>query len=137
LRDKVVGPPVVVGVVGGVRSHSRSIQVLCLLALCTTLAAMAQVLPTLNGACSVSPAGLESCNWLSAVTARPDKKTENGKTRLFVTHYTLAPGDDWQRRLTKVSHVVLLSPWSFLRKERLWHPREGSLRSTGYSLVKS
>jgi hypothetical protein len=70
----------------------RSIKVLFLLALCTTLAATAQVLPSSTGACSVSPAGLESCNWLSAVTVRPDKKTENAKTKLFVTRYTLAPG---------------------------------------------
>ena len=34
------------------------------------------------------------CNWLSALTVLADKKTENGngKTKLFVTHYTLAPG---------------------------------------------
>ena len=69
----------------------RSLQVLCLLALCTSFSATAQVSPSSSGACSVSPAGLEGCNWLSGLTARPDKKTE-GKTKLFVTHYTLAPG---------------------------------------------
>jgi len=70
----------------------RSIQVLCLLAFCTSFATTAQVLPSSSGACSVSPAGLEGCNWLSALTGRPNKKAENGKAKLFVTRYTLAPG---------------------------------------------
>jgi hypothetical protein len=72
----------------------RYIQVLCVLAICTSFAATAEVLPSSNGSCSVSPTGLMGCNWLSALTVLADKKTENGngKTKLFMTHYTLAPG---------------------------------------------
>jgi hypothetical protein len=68
----------------------RFIQTLCLPSLCTSFAMNAQVLPSSSGACSVNSVGLEGCNWISGVT-RPDKKT-NGRTKLFVTHYTLAPG---------------------------------------------
>ena len=72
----------------------RYIQMLCVFALCTSCAATAQVLPSSNGTCSVSPTGLMGCNWLSALTVLADRKPENGneKTKLFVTHYTLAPG---------------------------------------------
>jgi hypothetical protein len=41
-----------------------------------------QVLPASNGSCSVSPSGLERCQWMSGVKS----------SKLFVTRYILAPG---------------------------------------------
>jgi mannose-6-phosphate isomerase-like protein (cupin superfamily) len=88
-RDKIIGR---IAHLKMAVNDMRSVQVLCLLAFCTSFAAKAQVLPSSSGACSVSPAGLEGCNWLSALTVRPNKNAENGKTKVFVTRYTLAPG---------------------------------------------
>jgi hypothetical protein len=73
-------------------NHMRFVQLLCLLALCTGFATTAQILPSSSGSCSVSPTGLEGCTWMSGVRSHLGKQTEKGKTALFVTFYTLAPG---------------------------------------------
>jgi hypothetical protein len=58
----------------------------------------AQVLPTSNGSCGISTSGLESCDWMSAVTLRKAGTTKTADTaadsrpKLFVTRYILAPG---------------------------------------------
>ena len=74
-------------------------QVVCVLALLSGLGATAQTLPKLNGSCSVSASGLESCDWMSAITLRRKTDTaKNGRTtahdrpEMLVTRYILAPG---------------------------------------------
>ncbi len=46
--------------------------------------AFAQMGPASSGYCSVSPTGLEGCNWMSGLNAKTSP--------LFVTRYHLAPG---------------------------------------------
>lgn len=89
----------------------RWLQVVFLLALCTPFTATAQVSPSSNGSCSVNAAGLEDCDWLSAYTLRRDKKTEkkteNRETKLFVTHYTLAPGAPLRKPVSDYDNVMV------------------------------
>lgn len=57
---------------------------LWLLAFLFTLSASAQIGPSSDGYCSVSPTGIEGCNWMSGLNAKTSP--------LFVTRYHLAPG---------------------------------------------
>jgi hypothetical protein len=58
----------------------------------------AQVLPTSNGSCGISASGVESCNWISAITLRNAGTTKTPDTaadlrpKLFVTRCILVPG---------------------------------------------
>lgn len=67
-------------------------------ALCSFLTTTAQVLPTSTGSCGVSPSGLASCDWVSAVRIRnADGSTSKQRVstvhpELFVTRFNLAPG---------------------------------------------
>jgi hypothetical protein len=85
----------------------RSIHLLCLLLLAASLSAKAQVLPSSNGTCSISPSGLEGCEWLSAVTGGPDTKRLSEKPRLLVTRYTLAPGAPLKKAAEEHNKLVV------------------------------
>jgi mannose-6-phosphate isomerase-like protein (cupin superfamily) len=76
----------------------RYMPAFCLLLLFSGHIAAGQVLPASNGSCSVSPSGVECCQWLTGGSLR---KTDSSKTTnasddngsgLFVTRYLLAPG---------------------------------------------
>ena|SRR5260370_27941873 len=60
----------------------RYIPAVCLFLLFSAYCAAGQVLPESNGSCSVSPSGLERCEWMGGVKS----------SKLFVTRYILAPG---------------------------------------------
>ena len=76
----------------------QCVPAVCLFVFLNALAAPAQVLPISSGSCRVSASGLESCNWMSGISAakaNPSKipdTTDDGRTKLFVTRYILAPG---------------------------------------------
>ena len=61
-------------------------------------AATAQVLPTSTGSCGVSPSGVQSCDWLSAITLHRGDRNEATKTvveerpKLFITRFVLSRG---------------------------------------------
>ena len=85
----------------------RPINLLCLSVLCTSLATTAQVLPSSNGACTVSPSGLEGCEWTTAVARLAGAKNEGGTPKLFVTHYKLAPGAPLKRPVEDYDNFVV------------------------------
>ena len=60
----------------------RHMPAFYLLLLFSGYCAAGQVLPASNGSCSVSPSGLEGCQWITGVKS----------SKLFVTRYILAPG---------------------------------------------
>jgi len=76
----------------------RHLPAFCLLVLCNSLIATAQVLPTSTGSCGITALGLESCDWMSAVnlrrmdTSKPADVANHDHSGLFVTRYILAPG---------------------------------------------
>lgn len=76
----------------------RYLTAFCLLILLSGRSSEAQVLPTSNGSCGISASGLESCDWMSAITLRKAGKTKTADTsadsrpKLFVTRCILAPG---------------------------------------------
>jgi len=75
----------------------RNLTSLCLFVVLSSFTAVAQVLPSSNGSCRVTASGLESCNWMSAVTRisgsiHPAHSVHDATSALFVTHYILAPG---------------------------------------------
>ena len=76
----------------------RYVTAFCLFALLSGHNTEAQVLPTSNGSCGISASGVQSCDWMSAITLRKlaSTKTADAATdsspKLFVTRCTLAPG---------------------------------------------
>jgi hypothetical protein len=76
----------------------RYVTVFCLFILLIGHSSEAQVLPTSNGSCRISASGVESCNWISAITLRKAVTTKTADTsadsrpKLFVTRCILAPG---------------------------------------------
>ena len=72
--------------------------VFCLFILLSGHSSEAQVLPTSNGSCGISASGVESCNWISAITLRNADTTKTANTaadlrpKLFVTRCILVPG---------------------------------------------
>ena len=60
----------------------RYISALYLLLVFSGYLAEGQVLPASNGTCTVSPSGLEGCQWMTGVKS----------SKLFVTRYVLASG---------------------------------------------
>ena len=71
---------------------------LFLLALCGSLTATAQVLPTSSGGCGVTASGTVSCDFLSAAPIKPGEGNTSkqtvcgGRSELIVTKINLAPG---------------------------------------------
>src|SRR5450755_2443780 len=76
----------------------RYATVVCLFILLSGYNSEAQVLPTSNGSCGISASGVESCNWISAITVRNAGTTKTSDTaadlrpKLLVTCCILVPG---------------------------------------------
>jgi hypothetical protein len=76
----------------------RYVTAFCLFVLLLGHSGEAQVLPTSNGSCGISTSGLESCDWMSAITLQKSGTTKAADTaadsrpKLFVTRCILAPG---------------------------------------------
>jgi mannose-6-phosphate isomerase-like protein (cupin superfamily) len=76
----------------------RYVAAFCLFIFLIGCSGEAQVLPTSNGSCGISASGVESCNWISAITlreaftAKTVDTSADSRPRLFVTHCSLAPG---------------------------------------------
>jgi hypothetical protein len=76
----------------------RYVTAFCLFVLLSGHSSEAQILPTSNGSCGISASGVESCDWMSAVTLRKAGTTKTADTvadslpTLFVTRCILAPG---------------------------------------------
>lgn len=66
----------------------------------------AQMFPASNGGCSVSPTGVEGCNWMSHLPTE--------QSGLFVTTYTLAPGAPLAGPFDQDSILVAMSEGSLL-----------------------
>jgi hypothetical protein len=75
----------------------RYVPAFCLLLLFSHSAA-GQVLPTSNGSCSVSPSGLQSCDWVTGVSLRkansskPIDANDDIDSGLFVTRFVFNTG---------------------------------------------
>jgi hypothetical protein len=84
-----------------------------LFVLCSSLTVTAQVLPTVSGSCGVSPSGLMSCDWLSAVPrTKADGSTRKqsdpaGRPELIVTRFNLSPGAPLTRMVTGEDELII------------------------------
>ena len=74
--------------------------------------ARSQVWPRVNGGCGVTSNGTYDCDWHSVILLRregaaAEKEIEDGKWKLVVTRYTLAPGAPLDRMGPKYDNVVV------------------------------
>jgi mannose-6-phosphate isomerase-like protein (cupin superfamily) len=92
----------------------RYVPMFSLFALLSGLTAMAQVLPTSSGSCSIAASGLQGCNWMSGVSLRKataSKTTDladNSRSALFVTRFILAPGAPLDSRTIVGGEVLIV-----------------------------
>ncbi len=91
----------------------RYVTAFCVFVLLSSHSIEAQVLPTSSGACSISASGLESCEWLSALTSRKAAMTKTADTaadsrpKLLVTRCILAPGAPLNRPVEGTDVLVV------------------------------
>jgi hypothetical protein len=92
----------------------------------------AQVLPTSNGSCGITASGVESCNWISAITLRKAATTKTADTfadsrpKLLVTRCILAPGAPLNPLVEGTDVLIVgMNNGELVNEDRRDHERDG------------